>query len=281
MTHRLVLARVLVLGLCGPAAAQQRPLVTEDPETIGAGRVLLESGVDFGHEATFPVSGLSGDLWRVPTLGVSTGISSIAELQIDGSLHDRLSIANRKDAPLSGSVTSTGDVTTDVGDITLATKIRVVSETSGRPAFGLRFATKLPNASNESGLGTDTMDFHAVLLAAKTIQSIRLVGNMGVAIMGDPTDGSRQNDVLLYGVSFARAMTNAAELVGELNGRISTRSGTAFPGTETRGLLRIGGRFTHGPVRIDGAIFFGLTSVDPSLGFTGGVTWVFNGFTVP
>ncbi len=28
------------------AGAQQRPLVTEDPETIGAGLVLLEGGFD-------------------------------------------------------------------------------------------------------------------------------------------------------------------------------------------------------------------------------------------
>ena len=35
-----------------PAAAQQRPLVTEDPETIGAGRMLVESGVDYSSEPT-------------------------------------------------------------------------------------------------------------------------------------------------------------------------------------------------------------------------------------
>ena len=33
-----------------PAGAQQRPLVTEDPEPIGAGRVLLEGGIDFGAQ---------------------------------------------------------------------------------------------------------------------------------------------------------------------------------------------------------------------------------------
>ena len=40
----------------------------------------------------------------------------------------------------------------------------VLSETTGRPAVGLRFATKLPNATNESGLGLDTTDFYASLL---------------------------------------------------------------------------------------------------------------------
>ena len=30
----------------------------------------------------------------------------------------------------------------------------------------------------------------------------------------------------------------------------STRSGTAFPGTESRGILKLGGRFTRGSVRL-------------------------------
>ena len=68
----------------------------------------------------------------------------------------------------------------------------------------------------------------ARLLIAKTIQSIRVVGNIGAGILTNPTSGVGQNDVLLYGLSFARAVTQAAELVGELNGRASTRT-EAFP----------------------------------------------------
>ena len=104
-----------------------------------------------------------------------------------------------------------------------------VRQLEGRPAFGVRFATKLPNASNESGLGLDTMDFYFSGLVAKTVQSVRVVGNVGLGILSDPTVGNRQNDVLTYGVSFARALTQAAEIVGEINGRVSTRSGTPFP----------------------------------------------------
>ena len=68
-------------------AAQQRPLVTEDPEPIGAGRLLIEGGVDYAHDVEYPVSGLAGNLSRLPTLGVSIGISSIAEFQIDGGFY--------------------------------------------------------------------------------------------------------------------------------------------------------------------------------------------------
>jgi hypothetical protein len=290
MTRRFLLPSFLLpfsffllpLALAWPAAAQQRPLLTEDPETIGAGRVLVEGGVDVAHDQHYPVSGLDGNLVRFPTLGVSFGLSSIAELQIDGAFYERLDIAKRNTtAPLASLVTATGTSTSDVDDIVIATKIRLLAETAGRPAIGIRFATKLPNASNESGLGLDTTDFYATLLGAKTVQSVRVVVNLGAGILADPTSGNRQNDVLTYGVSLARALTQEAELVAEINGRLSTRSGEAFPGTESRGILKFGGRYTRGTVRLDAGVFFGMTTADPTIGLTVGATYVFNAFTVP
>src|SRR5207247_813826 len=109
----------------------------------------------------------------------------------------------------------------------VGTKIRLLPETPKHPAFGFRFATRLPNARNETGLGLDTMDFYASLLAAKTVESIRVVGNVGMGILGDATDGERQNDVLTYGLSFARAFTDRSEIVGEVNGRASVKNGPA------------------------------------------------------
>jgi hypothetical protein len=282
MKLRLVCVVFSMVALVRPVAAQQRPLTTEDPEPIGAGRVLLEGGVDYAHDQEYPASGLEGDLWRTPTLGVSIGISSIAEIQVDGGLYSHLSISKRSPfAPMASALTITGDSTSDVEDIVVATKIRLRAEQQKRPALGLRFATKLPTASNESGLGLDTTDFHVSLLAAKTIQSVRVVGNIGLGILGDPTDGSRQNDVLTYGISAARATSQQTELVVEINGRVSTRNGGPFPGTETRSLLKLGGRYTRGPVRFDAALFFGLTTIDPTVGFTAGFTYVFNAFTLP
>jgi Putative MetA-pathway of phenol degradation len=282
MRFRMLCAVFALFAFAGSAFAQQRPLATQDPEPVGAGRVLIEGGLDLAHDQQYPVSGLKGNLLAVPTIGISVGLSSIAELEIDGGVYDRLNITSRNPAaPLASLLTVTGDSTHDVADTIIATKIRLLSETANRPALGIRFATKLPNASNESGLGLDTTDFFATILGAKTIQSIRVVGNIGVGILGDPTNGNRQNDDLTYGLSFARAMTQEAELVGELNGRVSTRKGDPFPGTETRGLLKLGGRYTRGMVRVDAGIYFGLTTLDPTIGFTTGFTYVFNAFTLP
>lgn len=277
---RTVLALVGVLVAAGTqAAAQQRPLTTEDPETIGAGRLLVEAGIELNREQTYPASGLTGNGFTLP-LGVSFGLGSMVELQFDGG-YQRLAIDTRTSAPLSGLVSATGDTTSSVDDLVVATKVRLFGETETRPALGVRFATKLPNASNESGLGLDTTDFHAVLLVGKTVQSIRVVGNVGLGILGDPTQGADQNDVLLYGLSVARALTHAFEFVAEVNGRVHTADGEAPPGTETRGALRLGTRYTIGAGRFDAGLAVGLSSRDPDVGLLLGYTHVFNAFRVP
>lgn len=275
-----VLAVALLWG-AAPARAQQRPLVTEDPETVGEGRVLIEAGFDHAWGQLFPVSGLEGNLLRVPLVGVSVGLSAIAELQIDGGFHNRLAITERRAGALSDMVTATGASTTAVEDLVVATKIRLAPEGGTRPSIGIRFATRLPNASNESGLGLDTTDFFVAILMAKTVRSVRTVGNLGLGILADPTRGDRQNDVLTYGLSMARALTERAEVVGEINGRLDTRSGEPPPGTESRGTVRLGGRYTVGAWRADGAMLIGVAASDPGFGVAAGFTYVFNAFRLP
>jgi len=272
---------VAILGMAASVAAQQRPLVTEDPEPIGDGLVLLEAGFDHSWSYRYPVSGLTGDLLRWPVAGLSFGMGENAEIQIDGISRTSLTILDRVDAPLSSMVDVPGDTSRGFEDMVVGAKVKIMSEGSRAPAIGLRFATRLPNASNETGLGLDTMDFFQSLLIAKTVQSIRVVGNAGLGILSDPTRGDRQNDVLTIGVSVARALTNRAEVVGEVNGRVSTRRGTPPPGTGSRGIMLVGLRYTRGTVRIDGGVFAGLTGLDPPLGMTGGVTWVFESFLNP
>lgn len=266
----------------GPAAAQQRPLATQDPETIGAGRVLFEAGMDYARDTFYPLSGMEGNLLGIPVLGLNVGLGSIADLQLTGGLRDRLAVTKRSPAPLADQAAAlAGETTHAVRDLEIGAKIRMVSEAARRPSFGFRFSTRLPNAKHDSGMGQDTTDFSASLLAAKTVSSVRVVGNIGFTIMSEPLTADKQNDVLTYGISFAHAMTEAAEIVGEINGRKSTRPDEAPIGTESRGTLKVGGRYTKGPVRFDAALFFGLHAIDPTLGFTGGLTYVFNAFKLP
>ena len=75
---RLVPCILMLMALSGGAnvaRAQSRPLVTEDPETVPAGNILLEGGLDILHDSYFPASGLRGTLWRIATIGASFGVS--------------------------------------------------------------------------------------------------------------------------------------------------------------------------------------------------------------
>ena len=280
---RILTSFILVLGLAAaqPALAQQRPLKTEDPETVGSGRALIEAGLDYNRDVFLPVSGLRGNHLTMPAFGLSLGVSSIAEIQIDWGIYQQLSITDQvAGAPLAPMLLLDGDSTDDFGDIHIGAKVRLVSETAHRPAIGSWFSTRLPNAGNESGLGKDVQDFSSALTIGKTVQSVRVVANIGVLMIGRPTEAVAQDDLLIYGLSVARAVSANAELVGEFVGRANFAN-IVTPGAEDRGLLRFGARYTKSGVRLDGGILLGLTSYDPSIGFTGGLTWAFNAFKVP
>lgn len=278
---RTFVITAMLLASSIAAFAQQRPLQTEDPETIGSGRVLIEAGIDYDRDAYFPVSGLRGNLLTLPSFGMSLGVSSIAEIQIDWAPYQKLSITEQvPGAPLSGLLQIDGTETDDFGDVYIGAKVKLLGETASRPAIGTWFRTRLPNAGNESGLGKDVQDFASAISIGKTVQSIRVVGNLGLIMIGKPTEAVAQDDLLIYSLSIARAISPAAEVVGEFAGRANFAN-IVTPGAEDRGLMRFGMRYTMSGVRVDGGVLVGLSSRDPELGVTAGFTWVFNGFRVP
>jgi len=280
MMRPFVLA-LFVLAAAAPSFAQQRPLKTEDPETIGSGRMLVEAGIDYQRDVYLPVSGLRGHLFTIPDFGVSLGVSSIAEIQIDWGVYQKLNITDQvAGAPLSDMLILDGSTTDDFGDIHIGAKVKLLSETARRPAIGSWFRTRLPNAGNESGLGKDVQDFSSALTIGKTVQSVRVVANIGVTMIGKPTEAVAQDDLLIYSLSVARAISGATEVVGEFVGRANFAN-IVTPGAEDRGLLRFGARYTISGARFDAGILIGLTARDPEFGVTGGFTWVFDAFKVP
>jgi hypothetical protein len=69
----LIRATGILFFLSAFASAQQRPLITEDPRLIAEGMVVTELGFGYQHQARFPVSGLSGDLysfWKMVCISV-------------------------------------------------------------------------------------------------------------------------------------------------------------------------------------------------------------------
>lgn len=274
--NRLAVIAAACVTLSGNAHAQQRPLVTEDPETIGSGNVLLEGGVSFDYDQSLPLNGVTADVTRLASFGASVGIGPAAEVQIDGGLLQRLKVTDilQLNPLFPGAVFDVGDETTSLEDLIVATKIRLTSESPSRPAIGLRFGTKLPFSSPEKGIGLGTTDFFASFLLAKTVRSVRTVGNVGLVVLGNPVVPRDTATALGFGVSVARALTNEFEVVGELNGRLTPFEKIVPIGLESRGVLRFAGRYTYRLLRLDFGVLAGITNRDPSFGISAGATYV-------
>lgn len=270
----------VIFAICvmmtGTAYAQQRPLVTEDPETIGPDRILLEGGFSLDTDQSNLANGLKGDIARFGSFGASIGIGPAAEVQIDGGVFQRLTVTERlPNAPLETiTLLLPGDRSTSMEDLIVATKIRLASESPSRPAIGLRFGTKLPTAIPQRGIGLGTTDFFASFLVAKTVQSVRTVGNVGLIVLGNPEEAHDAIKTLGFGLSVARAITNAFEVVGELNGRLTPFEKIVPAGLESRGVMRFAGRYTYAMLRLDFGILVGITNRDPRFGISGGATYV-------
>jgi hypothetical protein len=278
-----ILTLVTVAGLLPPGAlrGQERPLRTEDPAPIPSGAILLETGVDLEFGRRFPLSGLEGDLYRLPYLGFAFGLGDVAEFQVDAGFN-LLHVRDREPAPLAEDLDFTGDTTTDIEDPIVATKLRLIREGRRRPAVALRVATRIPSASNESGIGTDTIDWFMTLLAGKSLGDVRFLANFGLGVLPFPLQGDRQNDVLTGGLAFLWSAAEGIDVVGEVNGRMDVQGSTPV-GTEDRGQARLGGRLEIGRllgagVRLDGGVVVGLADVDPGIGATLGLTLVDRSF---
>ena len=267
------------LALTLTAPAQQRPLITEDVDIVRPGAVRLDFGFDFTQDKNFPLSGLNGDLTRIGVVNARFGLAPNVEFETGGVMQNFLSI-NRQYQPsatplrLSNAPVSTSDV----GDFYLATKIKLRNETKRLPAFGFRFGAQLPNSNQERGIGVNQISFFATAIAGKHFGRLNVFGNVGLGILTAPVDLFTQNDVALYGLAATYRLSDRLTLVGEINGRQSTRS-RAPRGTESEGEARVGARLKAAGLVWDIAGIAGLNRNSPRSGVTFGISYERDLFT--
>lgn len=283
MFLRTMLAAVFALAAAGfvtEARAQQpdefagqaRPLITEDVELIRPGTIRAQAGIAFLQDQNFSLSGLNGDLTRIGEFGVHIGISPNVELQIDGTAQDFLAINDQfRPALIPTNINAMADDTHDIGDVTISAKIKLMNEGKHRPAFGVRIGFQLPNTNQAEGIGTNSINLFSTILASKTIGRFHLMGNLGLGILQSPTELFSQNDVILYGAAFRFRVTPRFRIVGEVNGRYSTR--VPPPGTEDLSEGRIGVQVDAAGLHWDAAGTFGFTQWSPNTGVIFGVTY--------
>ena len=272
---RLVFILILLMSLSMIAAAQQRPLITEDVDIIPPGTIRIEAGLDFMQGARYTVSGIKGDLTRVGVIGVNFGMGPNVEFQIEGVAQNYLSINSRGVSAIPLDLPA-GNSTNDIGDFTLSAKFKLRNETRRGPSLGFRFGVELPNSNEARGIGLNqTNAFGSILFGKKFGPDGRLntFGNVGIAILTAPTAFFTQNDVLTYGVAGIFRINKQFSIAAEVNGRANTRPGDGPLGTESQAEARLGMQIRASGLRFDFAGIKGLTSFSPNSGFTVGVTY--------
>ncbi len=276
---RSLLQLMILIALAFSAAAQQRPLLTDDIDITPAGSMEISAGVDFFQNAKFPLSGINGELTRIGDIRIRTGFASNVELQIEGTIQNYVAINSL--GPSAIPLNISGNSTNDFDDFTISAKVKLRNETRLLPAVGLKFGYQMPNTDQSRGIGTNQVNIFTKLIVQKKFGNVvgstarfNAMGNVGLGIMTAPIERFTQNDVFLYGLAGIYRATDHVNIVSEINGRINTRNGPAPLGTESIGQFRVGTQVRTSGLRFDAAAAFGLTEFSPRTGVTFGVTYL-------
>jgi hypothetical protein len=240
-------------------SAEGRPFRTLAPTPLPAGAQEFGVGAEFRSSAVPEplLASAEGDLLGVPELRYRIGFG-------------RAELAFGVTGWRSFSDDLTGEDTSEVGDIEFWTTVAALRERGHRPALSFAVGAKLPNASDETGLGTDETDtFGAVILGHEgRTNAWRL--NAGLAILGDPRHDASQEDMFTYGIAGRHGRRHA--FIWEVWGR-------AFDSDDARELqeatARAGYLFKGRRASFDVALLRGLTRNSGDLGASAGATWRF------
>jgi Putative MetA-pathway of phenol degradation len=268
----IILPLLAALFVSASAFAQDRPLQTPDTQIVPAGTLRASVGFDFLNDVNYPASGLTGDQTNVGDLDLRLGVGRIVEVELEGTVQSFLNITQQ--VPSVIPLHLTGSTSThDVGDFSLYTKILLVGEDKHRPAFAFRFGFQMPNSNQARGLGLNTTNIFASFIMQKHFGRLNTWGEAGIGILQSPNALFSQNDELIYGGAFTYPLNHRVTLAGEINGRYNDRKiNAALLGTESRSQARLGLQIFAGGFQWDVAGIAGLTTRDPTSGFTFGVT---------
>ena len=198
--------------------AQQHPLPVEPAALLEAGHAQVDFGIARFNNQPYPLSGLTGNLWKFGNLKFAISLSGYVEIQTDGTLLNILKITKRDTAAYNYDEVFSNNPTGDIGDFSLWTKFIVLNEYSSGIGISIRFGTQLPNTSNESGLGIDEMNFFSSFLIQKHFAGV-WIANIGLGILGDPVEHSSQHDVLLYALAYTFPVTESTMFTVQTTGR--------------------------------------------------------------
>ena len=267
--------------LLGTLYGQERPLITQSPEVLEPGKVSFQLGFDFLQDVKYPASGLRGDQTSLGVMGIYIGLGEIVEFEMNWTAYNNLSISERMPTSLNLELNSSGTSTSDVGDLILSTKIKMVSEGKKRPSISFLPSVQLPNASKSKGIGLDSTQFYGSLLFGKHVGKLNLFSNVGLGILSSPIQAGVQDDVLMYGVAAIYPITSTISFATEVAGRWNSQNSTIPSGTESLSQFRAGIQVKAIGLKWDIAGIAGLNDNSPRSGITFGISKDFQAFRKP
>jgi hypothetical protein len=250
---RAVVLSVVCLVAVPAAWGQQddvnpdRPGVSTSPQTVTRGAFQLETGVDYSRERS---AGEPNEH--------RTAVAALARYGLLDGVELRLA--------LEAIVFLRGpDDATNVGDLLLAAKIRVLEgqDGSARPAFSLLPTIKLPTAPDP--IGSEKVDISLAALMGWSFGRLSLTGNAGIGAIG------QDNGYLVQGQVIGAVAWEAIDklsLLGEVFWNSpEERHGDDFVGA-TAGVSY---RVTR-DVAVDAAVIVSLAGRGPDYRIQSGIT---------
>ncbi len=252
------------------AQARRGPTVQPVVE-IEAGDLLVGAGLAYDATRSFPISGLSGDLWSIGRLTFVCGLARAVAIEVRGDLHRVLHIEGRDEPAIELDPTTDGSSTSDFGDFRVGVLLMPLGEIEGLSG-GAHVQVTLPNSDEKKGIGTNTTDVRLSLLGSYGAGPLRVTADVGVAILEAPLERFEQNDVLAYSGELLYR-TGRARLVLGVDGRASTR-GRVPVGTEDLGEVRAGLDVRLGEWMLDGELAAGYAGSSPDWALRAGVAYL-------
>jgi hypothetical protein len=262
-----VASLVAVLTLAGAAAAQDRS--ADPPHHAGfhtgtllfpaPGVMIAALGAEYLPDVTNDLAGVDGEILRAPTLVLKLGLADQAMFQVSWPAYNRLRVHSQTEPPLLGR--RLGRVSTDWGDLTVATLIRLHADQGRWPGTGIRFAAKLPNSNEKLAIGDNTTDVFATALLAKSFaRRVSIFADAGLGILTKRTTLFAQDDVFTYGLMADWRVRERLHAVGEITGHAASHPGG--PGTGSRSEMRAGLELGHHAFHWSAQAIHGLSGWD-------------------
>jgi hypothetical protein len=246
----------LVMAACGaqvfaqapadPHAAQpERPSVATHAGTVAPGWIELETGGEFDRYADHARGGTTPTLLKI-------GAASHVQLDMSGAY-----------------VSAPGDgAGSDVGDLTVGVKWRLLDHAPVLGRFAIQPSLKLPSGSVASGTGTGTTDAGVLLISSHTFGPVAMDINVGYTKRsGDGALAPR--NATLWTTSFGGPAAGLLGWCAELYGYPGT---TGPAGTRGTVAVLVGPTFQPHPWLVfDTGLIVPVSGPQPHAWYLGGV----------